>query len=832
MIEMENTTVNLGIDLGTTNSSIAAYRNGEVEVFKNPAGQKETLPSVVAFRNDRIIVGDKAREYITKDPRNVIAGFKRKMGTSEKYLIPNLNAALSPTDLSAYVLQELQRFIYTGTTYPGAVITIPAAFDTLQSNATKQAGYKAGFSEVALLQEPIAASLAFVNRQKNPDLSAKWIVYDLGGGTFDVALVHTDVEMKVVDHEGDNFFGGLDFDNLIIDRIIIPRLTKEGDFSGIKELRSAGSRYNALYYKLLHKAEELKITLSAQETADLEITVSGADDEEREFYYLVRRDEFEALITPAIERSIQLLVDLVARNNLSPSDIRETVLIGGSTYIPLVRRLIPEMTGIPVNCSIDPTTAVAVGAAFYASSVPVHVKDNRSGDNAVPSDAVAVKTGYARYSQDKEEYFNAAVSPVKRGQWYRIIRKDGGFDTGVCPLTGKIGLMLPLLPDAVNQFECSLYDSNRHRLPVVVPPIEIVQGLFAVQGQPLPDDICIEVDDMQQKSTMLYPVFEKNALLPLRKTITRTISRTMLCRGDDRLLINVVEGSRYSAPGSCIPLGFIEIKAGALTSDLIKGCDIELCFEMSESRDLKITAYIPSIDHEVSRVFNPNEHSVSIVRLIEELEYLHQSFTVLLNESLLTERFEESVYLQKRINELVEWKLKAVTLKDDDVSDEKYSLEAHKRKISKALDVYNNTRLSLGLKEEYYDLKSGIASELQGCNDDFSRKRFQSLTADEKAWLQGSSSILQAKINGLRSLQFDIKRKNFDWVLNVYYYYAIKSEHEYSDPERFYALQKQASEVIAMHNAAALMSIANNMFNLLIDKNKDNTPEIVGTGIA
>ena len=262
-----SSTINYGIDLGTTNSLIAQASGGKVEVFKNPSGHKETLPSAVAFRKGRTLVGDKAREYVEKDPANVFAGFKRKMGTDERFFVPEIMDFRSPVDLSALVLQELRQFIHSGGQPEAAVITIPASFDTIQSNATKEAGYNAGFKEVVLLQEPVAASLAFANSRPEdaPELKGRWLVYDLGGGTFDVALVQftEDGEMRVADHEGDNFLGGLDFDNAIIEQIIIPQLTAGGKYPDIAEgIRSAGGGWQKLYYTLLHKAEEAKIELS------------------------------------------------------------------------------------------------------------------------------------------------------------------------------------------------------------------------------------------------------------------------------------------------------------------------------------------------------------------------------------------------------------------------------------------------------------------------------------------------------------------------------------------------------------------------------------------
>lgn len=164
--------INFGIDLGTTNSLIAKFDKGTVEVFKNPTGFKETLPSVVGFRNNRILVGEQARAFIERDPKNVVSRFKRKMGTTETFKIKSLNASMSPIDLSAFVLKELKAFIHSGEKLEAVVLTIPASFDTVQSNATKEAGFKAGFKQVVLLQEPIAASLAYANKEKNADLTS------------------------------------------------------------------------------------------------------------------------------------------------------------------------------------------------------------------------------------------------------------------------------------------------------------------------------------------------------------------------------------------------------------------------------------------------------------------------------------------------------------------------------------------------------------------------------------------------------------------------------------------------------------------------------------
>ena len=163
---MENT-INFGIDLGTTNSAIAKFIKGEVVVFTNPQDfGRSTLPSVVSFRKDKIMVGNQAKIFQEKDPKSVVGVFKRKMGTSESFKIKSTSESKTPVELSALVLKELKTFVNTGDTLDAVVITIPASFDTIQSNATKEAGILAGFKQVVLLQEPIAASLAYANMKK------------------------------------------------------------------------------------------------------------------------------------------------------------------------------------------------------------------------------------------------------------------------------------------------------------------------------------------------------------------------------------------------------------------------------------------------------------------------------------------------------------------------------------------------------------------------------------------------------------------------------------------------------------------------------------------
>jgi molecular chaperone DnaK len=835
--------IQFAIDLGTTNSLIAKSVNGDVIIFKNPAGMKLTLPSVVAFRKDRILIGDKAREYVEKDPANVFGCFKRKMGTSERFLVLNDGSFKTPIELSTLVLQELRNFIFTGERPESVVITIPASFDTVQSNATKEAGYGAGFREVVLLQEPIAASLAFANREDRAGREGKegqWLVYDLGGGTFDVALVRIeDDEMKVVDHEGDNFLGGLDFDQAMIVQLFVPYLESAYGVSDLAaKMLSAGGRYNRLYYQLLYKAEEAKVTLSSHPVAEVEFDFPDEQGREAEVFLTITREQFDGVIREKVEYSIDFVRDLLKRNQLRQGDIAEVVLVGGSTYIPLVREMLTRELGIRVNTSIDPTTAVVEGAAYYAGGKVSKVGDG-GAEAAAGSGAAAggeggtgieVKMAYQASTRDREEYFAASVRNAPSGSRYRIVRTDGGFDSGLKAAGDRISEMLLLLPQSVNTFQLKLYDEKGALLAAEIPEIMIVQGKYSIHGQPLPQDICLEVDDLENNVTHLEVIFERNALLPMRKFVTKTLSRTIPKGSDDQLLINVLEGSRYGSPQSSLPIGIICISGKQLKADLVKGCDIDLTFEISESRDITVTAYIGMVDAEFRQAFSPSSRTVNIARMRQEVDYLCRVSRRQLDKVLEKELYEEGVILQGALAELEIIRKKLNKLSDDDVTDSKYQLDDQKRKLARTIDQAERGGRVLALKEEYFSKKERYRQMVERAGNQELLGQLDRMHADEKDWInECSAPFLRWKIDEMDRMIWQVKRKDISYVTSLYLSYAMRPNEDYSNITEIKSLKKRGDEALTRANPEEIVTIIYRMYELLIDKNGDE--EISGTGL-
>jgi molecular chaperone DnaK len=524
---------------------------------------------------------------------------------------------------------------------------------------------------------------------------------------------------------------------------------------------------------------------------------------------------------------------------MNSAAINEIILVGGSTYIPIVRNALKERLQVNVNCSIDPTTAVVVGAAYYAGSKTKQVKpalapkspETKGNRNTPPTPSVNVKTAYQKNSREQEEYFTALVLQAPPDSLYRITREDGGYDSGIKNVTERISEMLNLLPDTTNFFKLKFFDATQNILPSNEEDIVIVQGKFSIDGQPLPHDICIEVDDDDTKTTFLEVVFERNTLLPIKKSITKTLSRSILKGSSDQLLINVLEGSRFGSPQANLPIGLISIKGTELTRDLIKGCDIDLTFEISESRDITIKAYISLTDQEYAQVFNPSVRAVNTSRLKEEIDYLIRQGQRNQEELTRNERYEESAVLQQSISELNQLLKKIEQLNADDVTDARYQADELKRKYASIIENAGKGPLVIKLKEDYFGSKSLCEYYMQQSANPQLKKRFEEIVNSEPEWLHtDNAAYIKRKTRELWTLTWDIRKKDLAYLTQTYLYYALKPDNEYTDQKQIKLLKKRGDEALERKNPEELLSLLVQMHDFLINKNDDEM--LKGTGLS
>ncbi|MEM7370424.1 MAG: Hsp70 family protein [Bacteroidota bacterium] len=825
--------INFGIDLGTTNSAIAKFEKGQVVMFRNPVGQKDTLPSFVAFRKNRIIVGDKAREFLLRAPDQVAGAFKRKMGTTETYMLAGEEK--NPVELSAYVLKELKNFIHTGEHPEAVVITIPASFDTIQSNATKEAGYEAGFEEVVLLQEPIAASLAYANQDETDKFEeGQWLVYDLGGGTFDVALIRIqDGEMKVLDHEGDNFLGGADFDKAIVEQLLIPYLEEEGSFENLlQNMRSAEGSYNQLYHTLILKAEDAKLQLSSQPTAEIEFETTDDSGAMIDGLFVLERTAFEEILEPYLAKTVDMMQSIIDRNELQAGELKFVLMVGGSTYIPFVREEVAKRLSIAVNTRIDPTTAVAVGAAFYAGT--------RSRRQASEADRqleanvdLRIKVAYQKATQEDKEYFTALFEGEIEGLYYRILRTDGGYDSGLKPVEEQIKEYLPLVKGTFNQFELKVFDDKNRPIVTNAPEIGITQGRYSVVGQPLPNDICLEIDDVENGTTVLDVMFTKNSVLPTKRTILKQMTRTIAKGSEDRLTITIVEGPGTALPAANQAIGFISISGKDLSRDLVRGSDVEITLEMSESRDLSINAYLMMTDQEFEDVFTPSSRRVNIPRLIDELMSLAESVRKEIKEAEDQGNYENAQKMVDLEYDILDLADKAKKMAEDDVTDDKFQIEDLKRKIAQQVDELTKDKFIIRVKNEYFEVKRNMEQVLEHYEpSEKDQEDYHELMGQEKPTLATNSSLkIREYMDQMLRLSWRIRWNNTKFLRGFFQSLVFGLYGPFTDPNKAEEIIERGRKAMEEQNDDKLRICINQLCELL-PPGKQKQVGFGGTGIG
>lgn len=377
----------IGIDLGTTNSVVSVMEGGEPRVIANQEGSR-TTPSVIAFtQKGETLVGEPAKRQAVTNPTNTLYSIKRFMGRrhkevhSEEKLVPygivgsendyvkvNVNGKEhTPPEISALVLRKLKEAAenYLGHKVNKAVITVPAYFNDAQRQATKDAGQIAGLEVSRIINEPTAAALAYGLDKKREE---KIVVFDLGGGTFDVSILEVGDELiEVLSTNGDTHLGGDDFDEVLIDHLAKTFQSEQGidlrkDPMALQRLREA--------------AEKAKKELSTQQTTDINLPFITADASGAKHLQLsISRAEFEKLIDPLVERCRQPVLNALKDAKLKPADIQEVVLVGGSTRVPLVQRLVKDLFGKDPHQGVNPDEVVSLGAAIQGGIIAGDVKD-------------------------------------------------------------------------------------------------------------------------------------------------------------------------------------------------------------------------------------------------------------------------------------------------------------------------------------------------------------------------------------------------------------------------------------------------------------------------
>ncbi len=604
---------------------------------------KESMPTFVAVNpRKNIIVGDAA--YVAnikdklrllktfgKDDSNCYSGFINTLGTNLKYHSSLLNKDFSSEELLAECFKKLKSFV-EDENVRAVVITVPAKFLNLQMEAVKRAGQLAGFEQIELIQEPIAASIAYGLDSKEKD--GKWLVFDFGGGAFDAALVKVDEGiMKVLDTEGNNELGGKDLDLAIVDNIIIPYLKENYSIEGI--LANKDKR-EILRNAMKSFAEKAKIDLSFNSSTDITCysdEIGALDDDGNELSLnidLTQQDLARASST-IYQKALDISIDLLKRNNKKGKDIEKIILVGEETYSPILRNLLKEQISDKVDSSVDPMTVVAKGAALFASTIPISEDVKEKAKN---NQKLQLELKYNAATIELDELINVkilrdkSIGDISDKVYAEIIRFDRSSSSGKILIREKPTLIEVLLTQEPNNlFQIRTFDELGNYIECEPNQFSIQYGIDYLPKAVLPYNIGIAKYFESEGKELFQTIkgLEKNKTLPAIGIINGYKTKFDLRPGvsSDVIRFPIYQGD-YNAEGTNPLLNNhvcdILISGETLPALLPAGSDIDITFKVDRMHLITISAYFPCLNHTEEVEIKIRQTELVTLKTIDDLK--------------------------------------------------------------------------------------------------------------------------------------------------------------------------------------------------------------------
>jgi molecular chaperone DnaK len=612
--------IDFGIDLGTTNSCIARAVGSDVLVIQNN-DQMNVTPSVVrVLKSGSLLVGRRAYNALAEDPDNVAQEVKRLMGQRYAKTFPASGRVMSPEEIAAEVLKSLVADARrrTNEEVRAACVTVPAAFTALQCEATARAAQLAGLEEYPLLQEPIAAAVAYGAAPGVRD--QRWLVFDLGGGTLDVAVVSTrDGRLNVLEHRGDNHLGGKDIDRALVENVLMPFLAQQ---FALPRAETEGAELARLLRKLTLLAEYAKIELTNTAETVVSLLDLGEDREGRliEAEMPLTRARLETELEPLVARCLRLTDEALAGARVKGLDLDRVLLVGGPTQMPRVREALAAHLGASVDSSLDPMTVVARGAAVYASTVERSASASVGVKEEPKADALTVRLAYDPLTAEPRARVAGKLAGKGAGEPLEVkIDAEGGLWTsGWSPAReGFFEMALVLQEGRLNRFHLSVRDVKGRALEVSPNEFQIRHGL-ALDAPPLPHTISVEVAHADGREE-LSPVFPRRTLLPAERTVTYRAAHTLRpSEPDTSLAVKLWEGEAFTDPQANNWVGNFHVRSEAIRRPVPEGSEIQLHIKIDASRLITVDVFIPYLnEHFTDRVFIAKEEEPDYLELMK-----------------------------------------------------------------------------------------------------------------------------------------------------------------------------------------------------------------------
>lgn len=599
----------IGIDLGTTNSAICSYpdEQGQTHIWKSPRDQNDVTPSAIYIgRRNNTYVGTGAYNSAPRSPDNVAMLFKRFMGTSTPIKLSDVDITMTPEECSSKILRELFGYLpeelreaLSSNPELGTVITVPAAFNQMQKNATMEAAEQAGIGGVALMQEPVAAVMGIM---KARDTNGTFLVYDLGGGTLDIALAESiGGHISLLAHGGIAMCGGRDFDRLIMANVVKPWLRKNFD---LPEDYAANPAYKDLLPLAIWATERAKIELSSRKEtvislSEAEFRVPVRDQSNKDIYLdiPINRSTLTKLIEEKVKDSIAAARETLDKAGFRPHDIKCIVFVGGPTHYKPLRDKVCFELGIEGSTEVNPMTVVAEGAALFAESIDWGSKNRhqkKSRGEITARGALDLKFNYVARTPSKEAKISIRVQgEVIPGTEYQVDSPDTGWTSGRLPLKDGATIDVSLQKGyGENRFKVFVFDDVRgtseHKI-IITRTAATVDAIPASRSVAL-----VVLEKVGGPPTLLCNVREGDHLLK-KGAITVKAGESLKAGSPYSLNFQLVEGES-EMPQDNRPIGVLKIKGTDFDEGVIPaGADLECNYEMSDSGVITLKVSVPCI---------------------------------------------------------------------------------------------------------------------------------------------------------------------------------------------------------------------------------------------
>lgn len=621
----------VGIDLGTTNSVISSYDGETVHLYKNPDQQDVTPSAIYIDKRGKKLVGLRAYNNAARDPDNAATLFKRLMGTSTPIKLADANLTLTPEECSAEVLRVLYSYLpeeIRNSDETGTVITVPAAFNQMQKDATMAAAEKAGLGKVALMQEPVAAVMSVMRQRKADGI---FVVYDLGGGTLDIAVAESIAgRVNLLAHGGIEMCGGRDFDRILLDNLVKPWLRENFD---LPEDLSSNPKYRSLIRMATWAMEKAKIELSQKENvrialSETELSIRDKADKEVYIEIPITRSMVDDLIAPKVAETIQAVRDTLEKAGLSSHDIERIVFVGGPTQYKPLRDKVTFELGIASSTDVNPMTAVSEGAALFAEAIDwsSQSRSRKNSRGAISADGqLNLSFNFIARTPDSKAKIVAKLSgEAIQGAKFQIDSLDTGWSSGQTPLTDNAFVEVSLSKPGDNIFKIFVFDAAGGPLKLENSRIVITRTAATIDAIPASSSIGIEVLDKIGGRTVLEYIVKENDPLPKSGKIPFKAAESLRAQSSGSLNFKLREGDIADPVTDNRFIGLFSITGSDFDDGVIAaGSDLICEYEVLDSGNIVLKVSVPSISGSFGtrNMYSPQAGKIdytSAVKLVAE----------------------------------------------------------------------------------------------------------------------------------------------------------------------------------------------------------------------